>query len=74
MAVIKRVKKTATSGYMWKRMSSDVKKRPKREPCIFYTPMGRMVSYPAGRRPRNVHPEDWCALKTPFKGRVIRSY
>jgi hypothetical protein len=36
--------------------------------------MGRMVTKPSGKRPRNMHPEDWCADKTPFRGKVIRSY
>jgi hypothetical protein len=36
--------------------------------------MGRMVSKPAGKRPRHMHPEEWCAAKTPFKNRVIKSY
>ena len=48
------------------------KRRPLQEWCAFYTPQGRMVSKPAGRRPRHMHPEDWCADKTPFKGKVIR--
>jgi len=55
-------------------MSSSVKRREKQEWCAFYTPMGRMVSKPAGRRPRHMHPEDWCAAKTPFKNMVRRSY
>ena len=55
-------------------MSSSVKTRPDQEWCAFYTPMGRMVSKPAGRRPRHLHPEEWCADKTPFKGKVIRSF
>lgn len=59
---------------MWESMSSSVKKRPQQEWCAFYTPMGRMVSKPAGKRPSNIHPEDWCAYKTQFKNQVKRSY
>ena len=55
-------------------MSSSVKRRPTQDWCAFYTPQGRMVSKPKGKRPRHIHPEDWCADKTPFKGKVIRSY
>jgi len=73
MAVRKFVKKS-NGTKMWESMSSSVKRKPKQEWCAFYTPMGRMVSKPAGRRPRHIHPEDWCAYKTPFKGKVKRSY
>lgn len=73
MAVIK-LTKSSKGERAWKTMSSSVQRRGKSEWCAFYTPMGRMVSKPAGRRPRNMHPEDWCAAKTPFKNRVIRSY
>jgi len=66
--------KSSTGEKMWKSMSSSVKRRPKQEWCAFYTSMGRMVTKPAGKRPRHIHPEDWCAEKTPFKGKVIRSY
>jgi len=55
-------------------MSSSVKRRPTQEWCAFYTPQGRMVSKPAGRRPSNMHPEEWCADKTAFRGQVKRSY
>ena len=50
------------------------KKKKKQDWCVFYTPMGRMVTKPSGKRPRNMHPEDWCADKTPFRGKVVRSY
>ena len=48
---------------MWESMSSSVKRRPTQDWCAFYTPQGRMVSKPAGKRPRHMHPEDWCAQK-----------
>ena len=73
MAVRKFVKKSDGTK-MWESMSSSVKKRPTQDWCAFYTPMGRMVSKPAGKRPRKMHPEVWCADKTPFRGKVIRSY
>ena len=53
-------------------MSSSVKRRPKQEWCAFYTPAGRMVTKPAGKRPRNMHPEDWCADKTAFKSHGVQ--
>ena len=59
---------------IWKPISSSVKKKKKQDWCAFYTPMGRMVTKPSGKRPRNVHPEDWCAAKTRFKNNVKRSY
>jgi len=58
----------------WRTSTSSVKRRSRQPWCVFYTPQGRMVSKPKGVRPRNMHPEDWCAAKTPFKGKVIRSY
>jgi len=71
---VRKLTKTAQGDKLWKTMSSDSRPREKEDWCVFYTPMGRMVSKPAGKRPRNVHPEDWCAEKTPFRGKVIRSY
>ena len=71
---VRRLRKASDGTKAWESMSSSVKRRPEQEWCAFYTPMGRMVSKPAGRRPRNVHPEDWCAAKTPFRNKVIRSY
>jgi hypothetical protein len=71
---VRKFKKSANGTKMWESMSSSVKRRPKQDWCAFYTPMGRMVSKPKGKRPRNMHPEDWCADKTPFRGKVIRSY
>ena len=59
---------------IWKTISSSVKKKKKQDLCAFYTPMGRMVTKPSGKRPRNMHPEDWCAAKTRFKNNVKRSY
>jgi len=73
MAVIK-LTKSANGLKTWKRLASDAKRREKQEFCAFYTPAGRMVSKPAGKRPRHMHPEEWCAAKTPFKGKVIKSY
>lgn len=73
MAVIK-LTKSSNGLKTWKRLASDIKRRQKQEFCPFYTPMGRMVSKPAGKRPRHMHPEEWCAAKTPFKGKVIRSF
>jgi len=73
MAVRKLIK-SSKGERAWKTMSSSVRRREKQDWCAFYTPMGRMVSKPAGRRPRHMHPEDWCADKTPFKGKVIRRY
>ena len=73
MAVRKLIK-SSTGERAWKSMSSSVKTRPQQDWRAVYTPQGRMVSKPAGRRPRHMHPEDWCADKTPFKGKVIRSY
>ena len=66
--------KTDRGEKLWKTMSSDVKRQEKQDWCAFYPPMGRMVSKPSGKRPRNIHPEDWCAEKTPFRGKVRRSY
>lgn len=71
---VRKLTKTSKGTRAWKSMSSSVKRKPQQDWCAFYTPMGRMVSKPAGRRPRNIHPEDWCADKTPFKGKVLRSY
>ena len=73
MAVIK-LTKSANGLKTRKRLASDIKRREKQEFCAFYTPAGRMVSKPAGKRPRHMHPEEWCAAKTPFKGKVIKSY
>ena len=58
--------KTDRGEKLWKTMSSDVKRQEKQDWCAFYTPMGRMVSKPSGKRPRNIHPEDWCAEKNSF--------
>ena len=71
---VRKFKKSSDGTRMWESMSSSVKRRPTQDWCAFYTPQGRMVSKPAGKRPRHIHPEDWCADKTPFKGKVIRSY
>ena len=71
---VRKFKKSADGTYMWESMSSSVKRRPRQDWCAFYTPQGRMVSKPAGKRPMNMHPEDFCAAKTPFKHKVIRSY
>jgi len=71
---VRKLTKSSNGTKAWETMSSSVKRRPQQEWCAFYTPMGRMVSKPAGKRPRHMHPEDWCADKTAFKGRVIRSY
>lgn len=73
MAVRKLVK-SSDGTKAWESMSSSVKRRPTQEWCAFYTPQGRMVSKPAGRSPRNMHPEEWCADKTAFRGQVKRSY
>jgi hypothetical protein len=71
---VRKLRKSSNGTKSWETMSSSVKRRPSQEWCAFYTPQGRMVSKPAGRRPRNIHPEDWCAEKTPFRGQVKRSY
>jgi len=71
---VRKLRKSSDGTKSWETMSSSVKRRPTQEWCAFYTPQGRMVSKPAGRRPRNIHPEDWCAEKTPFRGQVKRSY
>lgn len=71
---VRKFKKSSSGTYMWETISSSTKRKPHQEWCAFYTPQGRMVSKPAGKRPRNVHPEDWCAMKTPFRGQVKRSY
>ena len=73
MAVVK-LTKSSNGLKSWKRLASDVKKQEKQELCAFYTPAGRVVSKPAGKRPRHMHPEEWCALKTPFKNMVKLSY
>lgn len=73
MAVRKLVK-SSSGEKMWKTMSSSVKRRSQQDWCAFYTPKGRMVSKPAGKRPNHMHPEDWCAEKTPFRGQVRRNY
>ena len=71
---VRRLTKSSEGDMIWKTISSSVTKKPKQDWCVFYTPMGRMVNKPSGKRPRNIHPEDWCADKTPFKGKVKRSY
>jgi len=71
---VRKLRKSSNGTKSWETMSSSVKRRPSQEWCAFYTPQGRMVSKPAGRRPRNMHPEEWCAAKTPFKNMVRRSY
>ena len=71
---VRRLTKSSEGDKIWKTISSSVKKKPKQDWCVFYTPMGRMVNKPSGKRPRKVHPEDWCADKTPFRGKVKRSY
>ena len=72
MAVQRRVK-SADGTKMWK-LESASRKRPQQEWCAFYTPAGRVVSKPAGKRPRHMHAEEWCAAKTPFRNKVVRSY
>ena len=74
MAKMKRIPKSDYGPARWETMSRDTRKKKTQPWCAFYTPQGRMVSKPAGKRPRHMHPEDFCADKTPFKGRVIRSY
>ena len=64
---VRKLTKSANGIKAWKTMSSSVKRRGKQDWCAFYTPQGRMVSKPAGKRPRHMHPEDWCAAKTPLK-------
>lgn len=71
---VKKFKKSSDGTSRWSNMSTSVKRREQQEWCAFYTPQGRMVSKPQGKRPRHMHPEEWCADKTPFKGKVIRSY
>ena len=71
---LRKFTKSSTGQKMWKSMSSSVKRRPQQEWCAFYTPAGRMVSKPAGKRPSHMHPEECCAAKTPFRGKVIRSF
>ena len=71
---VRKFTKSSNGQKMWKSMSSSVKRRPQQEWCAFYTPAGRMVSKPRGKRPNHMHPEDWCAAKTPWQGKVIRSY
>ena len=71
---LRKFTKSSNGEKMWKSMSSSVKRRPQQEGGAFYTPAGRMVSKPAGKRPSHMHPEEWCAAKTPFRGKVIRSF
>ena len=71
---VRRLTKSSSGDKIWKTISSSVKKKPKQDWCVFYTFMCRMVNKPSGKRPRNMHPEDWCADKTPFRGKVVRSY
>ena len=71
---VRKLTKSSEGDMIWKTISSSVRKKPKQDWCVFYTPMGRMVNKPSGKRPRNMHPEDLCANKTPFRGKVIRSY
>jgi|TARA_R110001592_G_scaffold26326_5_gene98679 hypothetical protein len=73
MASIK-LTKSSNGLKSWKLIATDKKKREAGEWCAFYTPAGRMVSKPAHKRKRGTHPEDFCAEKTPFKGKVRRSY
>jgi hypothetical protein len=71
---VRKFSKSKNGDAMWQNMSTSVKRSLNQEWCAFYTPQGRMVSKPSGKRPRHMHPEDWCAAKTPFRGKVIRSY
>ena len=71
---LRKFTKSSTGQKMWMSMSSSVKRRPQLEWCAFYTPAGRIVSKPSGKRPIHMHPEEWCAAKTPFRGKVIRSF
>ena len=58
---VRKFKKSSDGTRMWESMSSSVKRRPTQDWCAFYTPQGRMVSKPAGKRPRHIHP---CLLYT----------
>ncbi len=71
---LRKFTKSSTGQKMWKSMSSSVKRRPQQEWCAFYTPAGRMVSKPAGKQPSHMHPEEWCAAKTPLRGEGIRRF
>lgn len=65
--------KTSTSDSMWETMSSDIRASQTQDWCEFYTPLGRMVSKPAGKKPSYMADDEWCAAKTPFKNQVIRN-
>mgnify|MGYP003387446592 FL=1 len=53
---VRKFTKSSSGEKMWKSMSSSVKRRPQQEWCAFYTPAGRMVSKPRGKRPNHMHP------------------
>jgi len=72
MARLKYIPKSATSTARWESMTQDTKRKKKQPWCVFYTPLGRMVSKPAGRKPNYMSDEEWCAAKTPFKNQTIK--
>ena len=47
---VRRLTKSSEGDMIWKTISSSVKKKPKQDWCVFYTPMGRMVNKPSGKR------------------------
>ena len=72
MAKMKRIPKSANGPARWKTMSRDTKRKKIKPWCVFYTPLGRMVTKAVGRRPTGMSEEEFCASKTPFKNMVIK--
>jgi len=65
--------KANKSDGVWEQTSSDTSPKQQQDWCEFYTPLGRMVSKPAGEKPGYMGYDEWCAAKTPFKNQVRRN-
>ena len=65
-----RDKKSRSDG-AWEQASSDQRYKEKQDWCEFYTPLGRMVTKPSGKKPGYMGYDEWCAAKTPFKNQII---
>ena len=74
MAKMKRIPKSDYGPARWQTMSRDNKRKKIQPWCVFYTPLGRMVTKAVGRRPTGMNEEEFCADKTPFKHLVSRKY
>ena len=52
---VRRLTKSSEGDMIWKTISSSVRKKPKQDWCVFYTPMGRMVNKPQGKQIGRAH-------------------